>query len=926
MGYIFFFSERMQDIYIKGAKTHNLKNIDVHIPRRKLVVVTGVSGSGKSSLTIDTLYAEGQRKYIESLSSYARQFLQRMNKPDVEYIKGLCPAIAIEQKVSGATNRSTVGTMTEIYDYIRLLYARAGETYSPISNTIVRKDEIVDIIHFIKGLAPNQKWFVGYPMDITSDASNVLNILLSKGFSRVYYADKFWKIEDILEDSKELKKIQKLWVVVQRFTTIEGEEDEFYNILSDSIQTAMEENHGECMLYHIDEKKEIVFNNRFEADGILFEQPTPQFFNFNNSYGACKVCEGMGNVLGIDEDLVIPDKTRTLFEEMVAPWKGQKMQEFHKAFLAKAEKNKFPIHRPYYLLTDNEKKLLWEGNKTTKGIDGFFKMVEENLYKIEYRILYSRYRGKTVCRECGGSRIRKDAQYVLIDHKPIAELLSMPIWDLQLFFESIQLSAHQLEVSKRILLEINHRLGYLVDVGLGYLSLDRLANSLSGGEAQRINLTRTLGSNLTDSLYILDEPSIGLHPRDTDKLISVLRKLRDMNNTVVVVEHEEDIIRASDYLIDIGPKAGIHGGEIVYAGDFKDLEAVASSLTTQYITKSEVVTRSTENKVFRKYIEVRGANHHNLQNIDVKFPLNAIVAVSGVSGSGKTTLIKNILYPALMAKLGNPTDKPGLHEDIVGDIHAIEHIELIDQNPLGRNSRSNPVTYVKAFDAIRDLYAGQPMAKAMGLQPKDFSFNVAGGRCETCKGEGVQIVSMQFLADVELVCEECKGLRYQSHVLEVTYRDKNIYEILDMTIEDAVDFFKDYKQVYDRIKPLEEIGLGYVKLGQSSSTLSGGEAQRVKLASYLHKSANASKILFIFDEPTTGLHFYDVQKLLYAMERLVQNGHSVIVIEHNMDIIRNADYVIDLGPEGGKGGGKLVYQGLTAGLKDVKESYTARYL
>lgn len=918
----------MQDIFIKGAKTHNLKNIDVHIPRRKLVVVTGVSGSGKSSLTIDTLYAEGQRKYIESLSSYARQFLQRMNKPDVEYIKGLCPAIAIEQKVSGATNRSTVGTMTEIYDYLRLLYARAGQTISPKSGTIVKKDEVIDIINYIKTQKSGEKWFVGYKLaaEDFSALEQVFKILVSKGFSRLYYETRFIKIEDVLEDITQLKKQNTIYVVIQRITTPEDGDENFYNTIADSIQTVLEENDGECVLYNLESNKPHIFNNRFEADGIVFEIPTPQFFNFNNSYGACKVCEGMGNVLGIDEDLVIPDKTRTLFEEMIAPWKGQKMQEFRKAFIAKAEKNKFPIHRPYYMLTVEEKKLLWEGNKSTKGINQFFQMVEENLYKIEYRILYSRYRGKTKCKDCEGSRIRKDASFVKISSKSVVDLLSMPIWDLKDHFEQIDLSHAQIEISKRILIELKNRLGFMIDVGLGYLSLDRLANSLSGGEAQRINLTRTLGSNLTDSLYVLDEPSIGLHPRDTNKLIDVLRKLRDLNNTVVIVEHEEDIIRSCDYIIDIGPLAGIHGGEIVYQGEFDKLIATENSLTTQYLTKRLHVTRSTENRVFRKYIEVKGANQHNLKNLDVKFPLNAIVAISGVSGSGKTTLIKSILYPGLMLKLGNPVDKPGLHDDIVGDLQAIEHVELIDQNPLGRTSRSNPVTYVKAFDGIRDLFAGQPLSKTLNLQPKDFSFNVTGGRCETCKGDGVQIVSMQFLADVELVCDECKGKRYQSHILDVTFRDKNIFDILEMTIEEAVVFFKDQKQVYERLKPLDDIGLGYVKLGQSSSTLSGGEAQRVKLASYLHKSANSSKILFIFDEPTTGLHFHDVQKLLFAMERLVENGHSIIVIEHNLDIIRNADYVVDLGPEGGNGGGNLVFQGLVEDLKNVKESHTSRYL
>lgn len=916
----------MQDIQIKGAKTHNLKNIDVTIPRNKLVVITGVSGSGKSSLTIDTLYAEGQRKYIESLSSYARQFLQRMNKPDVEYIKGLCPAIAIEQKVAGATNRSTVGTMTEIYDYLRLLYARIGKTYSPKSGKLVSKDEVSDVVHFLKDQEQTDKWFLGFEVKLDKAIEQQLSVLLSKGFHRVYRKDSFEKIDDILESLADWKKEKTLTIVVQRFSLSDTTNEDFYQQLADGIQSCFEETHGECMLFNLDQKKSHRFNNRFEADGIVFEQPSPQFFNFNNSYGACQTCEGMGNVLGIDEDLVIPDRTRTLFEESVAPWKGAKSKEYHTAFIKKAEANGFPIHRPYHLLTKKELELLWDGNKSTKGINDFFKMVESNLYKIEYRIMYSRYRGKSLCKECSGHRIRKDAFNVKIQDTHIGELLSMSIWELIDFIGKLKLSPTDAEISKRILFEIEYRLGFMNDVGLGYLSLNRLANSLSGGECQRINLTRTLGSNLTDSMYILDEPSIGLHPRDTKKLITVLRKLRDLNNTVIVVEHEEDIIRASDYIIDIGPKAGVHGGHVVYQGDFDKLSANKNSLTTLYLTQIEQVKRTEHFRSFRKYIEIIGASHHNLKNIDVKIPLNCITAVSGVSGSGKTTLIKKILYPALMLKLGHPVDKPGIHSELKGDIKSIEHVELIDQNPLGRSSRSNPVTYVKAFDAIRDLFANLPASKLLNLAPKDFSFNVVGGRCESCKGDGLQTVSMQFLADVELVCDECKGKRFQTHVLDVTYNDKSIFDVLEMTIEDAVLFFHGHKSIVEKIKPLEEIGLGYLKLGQSSSTLSGGEAQRVKLASYLAKSTGMAKHLFIFDEPTTGLHFYDVQKLLIAMEKLVKNGHTVIVIEHNMDIIRNADYVIDLGPEGGDGGGSLIFQGLVSDLKLCKSSHTAHFI
>lgn len=917
----------MQDIFIKGAKTHNLKNIDILLPRKKLIVVTGVSGSGKSSLSIDTLYAEGQRKYIESLSSYARQFLSRMNKPDVEYIKGLCPAIAIEQKVASGSNRSTVGTMTEIFDYLRLFYARVGVTYSPVSGKVVKKDEVSDVVEFIKKLSVDHKYFIGYAVKTEKELEIQLNVLLSKGYNRVWAQGVFYKIEDILDSQmKEFKKIKTFYVVVQRFAITENAEEDFYNQLADSVQTSFEENNYECTLVTIDTKETHLFSNRFEIDGILFENPSPQFFNFNNSYGACKTCEGMGNVLGIEEDLVIPDKTRSLYEEAVAPWKGIRMKEYLKEFIDKAVKLKFPIHRPYMDLNEKELQLLWEGNKEIVGINGFFNMVQENLYKIEYRILYSRYRGKTKCPDCLGSRIRKDAQYVKIGNKNISELLYVPIVDLFTFFDTLKLTENQAIISKRILYEIQSRLGFLLDVGLSYLTLERVASSLSGGESQRINLTRTLGSNLTDSLYILDEPSIGLHPRDTENLIRVLKKLRDLGNTVLVVEHEEDIMKSSDYIIDIGPQAGVHGGEVVFAGPYVDLKNSKESLTSQYLNHIQNVERTSINTSFRKWIEIKGARHHNLKNIDVKFPLNAITVVSGVSGSGKTTLIKKILYPALMYKIGSFVEKPGLHASLDGDTRSIHHVEMIAQNPLGRTSRSNPVTYVKAFDGIRDLFASLPLSKTNKFQPKDFSFNVPGGRCETCKGDGVQVVSMQFLADVELQCEDCKGKRYQNEVLEVLYKEKSIYDVLEMTVEEAVAFFKEHKTIYEKIKPLEDIGLGYIKLGQSSSTLSGGEAQRVKLASYLNKSSNISDHLFIFDEPTTGLHFYDVQKLLLAMERLVAQGHSVLVIEHNLDIIRNADYVIDLGPEGGDKGGHLVFQGAVADLKKCKGSLTGKYL
>ena len=912
----------MQDIIIKGAKTHNLKNIEVTIPKGKLIVVTGVSGSGKSSLSIDTLYAEGQRRYIESLSSYARQFLSRMNKPDVEYIKGLCPAIALEQKVAGGNNRSTVGTLTEIYDYLRLLYARIGITYSPKSGNKVKKDDISDVIDFIQKTEVGKTFFIGFEIKKQKNTEEQLKILLSKGFNRLYVENNFKKIEDFIESEIDWKKA---FVVVQRFKTPSQFEEEFNNQLADSIQTAYEENHYELVIYDTENSKIQLFNNKFECDGISFEMPTPQFFNFNNSYGACSSCEGMGMVLGIEEDLVIPDKSRSFYEGCVVAWRSERMKEYYFQFLKYAEKNKFPIHRPYFDLTEKEKNLLWKGNKNVKGIEDFFKMIKENNYKMEYRILYSRYRGRTKCPDCEGKRIRKDSQYVKINNTNISELLDLQIIDLKRWFENLKLSETENQIAKRILIEINNRLEYMLNVGLGYLTLGRYANTLSGGESQRIQLTRTLGSNLTDSLYILDEPSIGLHPKDSSKLINVLKKLRDLGNTVLVVEHEEEIMKASDYIIDMGPLAGVLGGEVVFAGEYKDINS-AKTLTALFLNKTNEVKREKWFSQHFHFVGIEGAKHHNLKKIDVKFPLHAITVVSGVSGSGKTTLIKKILYPAFMEKIGSFVEKSGDYSRLIGDVKKIHHVEMIDQNPLGRSSRSNPVTYVKAFDGIRDLFSNLKESKTKGLEPKDFSFNVAGGRCENCKGDGTTTISMQFLADVELVCEDCKGKRYQPHVLEVAYKNKNINDILEMTVDEAVDFFKENYTIYDKIKPLQDIGLGYIKLGQSSSTLSGGEAQRVKLASYLNPKSNISNHLFIFDEPTTGLHFYDVQKLLYAMERLVEKGHSVLIIEHNMDIIKNADWIIDLGPEGGDQGGELIFEGTLSDFKKCTKGHTAKFL
>jgi excinuclease ABC subunit A len=915
----------VENIFIKGAKTHNLKNIDVEIPRGKFVVVTGVSGSGKSSLTIDTLYAEGQRRYVESLSSYARQFLSRMNKPDVEYIKGISPAIAIEQKVSTSSTRSTVGTLTEIYDYLRLLFARIGMTYSPVSGVRVRKDEVIDVLDYIQAQSVGEKLYILAEHKLTQKHDVALDLLLQKGITRVLIDGELHKVEEIINDKSIQKKIKKsVDIVIDR--VIYQPQEELLMRLADSIQTAFEEGNGECTLYHIESNKKMKFNNRFECDDIVFEIPSPHFFNYNNSYGACKRCEGFGTILDLDPDLIVPDKTLSVFEGCVAPWKGEKMSEYKDRLIKSAHLFDFPIHRPYEDLDKAQIEILWNGNNYFEGIHNFFKMVASNSYKIQYRVLLSRYKGRTSCPECNGSRIRKDAHFVLIDGKNIGNLLQMPIKELFHFFNHIRIESHQIKMSERILLEIRNRLSFMIDVGLGYLTLNRFSNTLSGGESQRINLTRSLGSNLTNSLYILDEPSIGLHPRDTHQLIRVLKKLRDLGNTVIVVEHEEEIMRASDYLLDVGPEAGVHGGEIVYAGDFKGILESKQSSTGRYLRGNEVIEKSGFVRKSVKFLEIIGAEHHNLKNINVKIPLEAITVVTGVSGSGKTTLIKKILYPIVKRELEQTGDKPGKYKDFKGDIKSIKEVELIDQNPLGRSSRSNPVTYVKAYDLIRDLYSGQQLSKIKGFKPKDFSFNVEGGRCEACKGDGVQVVEMQFLADVELVCESCKGNRFKEEILEVKYKDKNIFELLEMTIEESLVFFKEKNQIYEKLKPLHDVGLGYIKLGQSSSTLSGGEAQRVKLASYLSKGNATNSILFIFDEPTTGLHFSDIQKLLNAFDQLINLGHSIVIIEHNMDVIKCADWIIDLGPEGGDQGGNLLYIGNPSGLTKIENSYTAQFL
>ncbi|GAC1417970.1 MAG: excinuclease ABC subunit UvrA [Flavisolibacter sp.] len=936
----------LSPIFVKGARVHNLKNIDVAFPRNNLIVVTGVSGSGKSSLTIDTLFAEGQRKYAESLSAYVRQFLNRMDKPDVDYIKGLAPAIAIEQKVINRTPRSTVGSMTEIYDYMRLLYARVGKTISPISGRVVKKHDVKDVLHSISSLPENTRAFIlsSFKQHRNRDIKEELNILMQKGFSRIYVSPfsfsqekknvekgNIYRIEDLLrEDTTLFKQAFKfpdnVYVLIDRIVVKPFDEDDQHR-LSDSIGTAFYEGDGDVFL-EMDEKNIIHFNNRFELDGIIFEEPSPNLFSFNNPFGACPTCEGFSLVLGIDEDLVIPNPMLSVYEGAVAPWKGEKMGQWKDDFIKGARKFTFPVHKPIADLTNEQKKILWEGNQYVSGINDFFKDVEQNLYKIQYRVLLSRYRGRTICPDCQGTRLRKEALYIKLADKDIGVLNEMPIKDLKIWFaEKAQtLSEFDLQVGKRILLEINLRLDTMLQVGLGYLTLNRLANTLSGGESQRIQLTRSLGSNLTNSLYILDEPSIGLHPRDTFNLIRVLKDLRNLGNTVVVVEHDEMMMREADYIIDMGPLASHLGGEVIAAGNYEEIIHNPESLTGKYLKGELFIEVPSKIRKWNQSIMIEGARQHNLKDITVQIPLNVICVVSGVSGSGKTTLIKHILYPALKKMLGEPGEKVGIHRSISGDVSAIAQIEMVDQHPIGKSSRSNPVTYIKAWDGIRELLAAQPLSKMRGFQPKHYSFNVDGGRCDGCKGEGNKIVEMQFLADVHLTCEVCGGKRFKEEVLEVLYKGKNVYEILEMAVDEALEFFADEKNIVNAIKPLSEVGLGYVKLGQSSDTLSGGEAQRVKLASFLGKGKHTEKVLFIFDEPTTGLHFHDIKKLLKSFNALLEQGHSLIVIEHNTEVIKCADWVIDLGPEAGDEGGFLVYEGGPEGLKKVTNSWTGKYL
>ena len=920
-------------IQIKGARVHNLKNIDLNITRNKLIVISGLSGSGKSSLAFDTLYAEGQRRYVESLSSYARQFLGRINKPEVDYIKGIPPAIAIEQKVNTRNPRSTVGTSTEIYDYLKLLFARIGKTISPVSGTEVKQHHVSDVTNYIMSFPENTRFLIGAPLKLKKDRTILqeAELLLQQGFTRLEINQEIVKIDDILKEEKPITcKKSKCIIVIDR-ATVQNDDDNLSRI-ADSVQTAFFEGHGECLvkIYQGTEITEEHFSNLFEADGIEFEEPSVHMFSFNNPIGACKTCEGYGKVIGIDEDLVIPNKSLSVYQDAVACWKGEKMKEWKDELVYSAEKFNFPIHKPYYELTEDQRQLLWTGNKHFQGLNQFFKMLEENAYKIQFRVMLSRYRGKTGCPDCRGTRLKKEAMYVKVSDKSVQDLVLLPINELQEFFLNLKLSDHDTKIAERILTEINNRLEFLNDVGLGYLTLNRLSASLSGGESQRINLATSLGSSLVGSMYILDEPSIGLHSRDTERLIRVLRKLQKLGNSVLVVEHDEEIMRAADEIIDIGPLAGRLGGEVVFQGTHEELESSSKSMTAKYLTGREKIEIPATRRKWSNYIEITGARENNLRNVSVKFPLNSICVVTGVSGSGKSSLVTKVLYPAIAKMFGGFSEKTGQHDQIRGDFNLITSVEFVDQNPIGKSSRSNPATYLKVYDEIRKLYADLPGSKHNGFKPAHFSFNIEGGRCDECQGEGEITVEMQFMADVHLLCESCKGKRFKEEILEVTFEGKSIFDILDLTVNDAIDFFTSQKPTTSKkiaklLKPLQDVGLGYVKLGQSSSTLSGGESQRIKLASFLAKE-KGSPSLFIFDEPTTGLHFHDIRKLLDSFNALISRGHSIIIIEHNMDVIKCADWVIDLGPEGGKNGGTIIFEGKPEDLVNVKESYTGAAL
>jgi excinuclease ABC subunit A len=912
-----------KNILIQGAKLHNLKNISVAIPRNKLVVITGLSGSGKSSLAFDTLYAEGQRRYVESLSSYARQFLGRLDKPKVDSIKGIAPAIAIEQKVNSTNPRSTVGTSTEVYDYLKLLYTRIGKTISPISGKEVKKDTTTDVINFIKKNSEGEKLLLLAPVLLEEGRTmeNKIQALAQQGYSRIKINGEVLRIDE-LNGKKFPKKID---LVIDRIIT--KNEEDFYNRLADAIEIAFFEGKGELYIEELSSKKITEFNNRFEADGMVFMEPNAHLFSFNNPYGACPTCEGYGDVIGIDEDLVIPNTALSIFENAIFPWRGESMSWYRDQLVNNAYKFDFPIHKPWFQLTDEQKQLVWDGNKYFEGLNSFFSFLESKSYKIQNRVMLSRYRGKTKCATCKGKRLRPEAGFVKINDTSIQELVELPLDKAAEFFNKLEVSEFEEKVAKRLLLEINNRLGVLRDVGLGYLTLNRKSNTLSGGESQRINLATSLGSSLVGSMYILDEPSIGLHPKDTERLIVVLKSLRDLGNTVIVVEHDEDIMKAADEIIDIGPEAGTFGGEVVAQGNYAEI-LKSDSLTAKYLNGEMEIEVPKKRRTSKNKVSITGARQNNLKNIDVTFPLNIFTAVTGVSGSGKSTLVKKILYPALLREIGGYGEKPGQFSEIKGDFGTIKSIEFIDQNPIGRSSRSNPVTYIKAYDDIRNLYASQKLSDIRGYKAKHFSFNVDGGRCETCKGEGEVTIEMQFMADVHLVCDTCNGKRFKKEVLEVTFQNKNIDDILTMTVDDAVAFFGENKQdkISAKLQPLQDVGLGYVQLGQSSSTLSGGEAQRIKLASFLVKGTSKEKTVFIFDEPTTGLHFHDIKKLLASFYALLDRGHTVIVVEHNLDLIKCADHIIDLGPEGGENGGRVVAEGTPEEVAKSKESFTASYL
>ncbi|HEX2935365.1 MAG TPA: excinuclease ABC subunit UvrA [Bacteroidales bacterium] len=919
-------------IIIRGAKVNNLKNIHLSIPRNQLIVITGLSGSGKSSLAFDTIYAEGQRRYVESLSAYARQFLGRIHKPEVDFIDGIPPAIAIEQKVNTRNPRSTVGTSTEIYDYLKLLYARIGVTYSPISGEIVKKDSVTDVVNYILSFDEGKAILILAPLKNENGRQmhQFLELLLNQGTSRIEINGKVERLDDVLKRSKEIKATHKINVVIDR-VHVSHDEDSLGRY-ADSVQTAFNEGHGDCIICMADDTSiRHSFSNRFERDGMLFEEPNEHMFSFNSPYGACTRCEGYGKIIGIDEELVIPDKALSVYGEAVACWKGESMSYYKDQFIQQSAHFNFPIHKPYSELTDEQRDLLWNGNKQVDGINAFFAYLEEKKYKIQNRVMIARYSGKTTCPDCKGSRLRKDAGYVKVAGKSVQELVLLPVNELYPFFKEIHLNEYQKSVAQRILIEITNRLEFLVNVGLSYLALNRLSSTLSGGESQRINLATSLGSSLVGSLYVLDEPSIGLHSRDTELLISVLQKLQSLGNSVLVVEHDEEIMRAADQLIDIGPLAGRLGGEVVFQGKHQDLEKSEESLTAQYLTGKEKIAVPRTRRKWNNYIEVAGARENNLKRIDVRFPLNVLCVVTGVSGSGKSTLVRNILYASVARHFNGYNEKAGAFDTLRGDIKQIKAVEMVDQNPIGKSSRSNPVTYCKAYDEIRKLYSEQPLSVQNNLKPAHFSFNVEGGRCEECQGEGEITVEMQFMADVKLVCESCHGKRFKDEILEVRYRGKNINDILDLTVDEAIEFFGEKKnstekKIVSKIQPLQDVGLGYIKLGQSSSTLSGGESQRVKLASFLTLEKADQPTLFIFDEPTTGLHFHDIRKLLDAFHSLIEHGHSILVIEHNMEIIKCADWIIDLGPEGGKQGGYVVFEGTPEEIVNCEASYTGKYL